>query len=172
MPPKSTALAVREIELTEHGAIPSDAIRDAVRNGTKLHIDLDDDDIAAAMLERKLSATSVDQLTTSSELDKIEDVYGTAVKVYGIGFRNSDEQYASQPGSLGVYVVLNVATLGGETKTVATGATDVVVTCSKILELSKLDTWWIIAPSTKETRGGFKPINMSPASVTDSGEPF
>lgn len=172
---KSKAMAVREVELTTHGTIPTDAIRDAVLNGTKLHVLVDDGDIAAAMLERKLGATSVDQLGSSAELDDINDIYGKPVKVVGVGFRNSDDQYAEAQGSLGVYVVLNVATLSGELSTVGTGALDVLVTATKIVELDQLGKhWWIIDKATKKTKAGFNPVNMTLAKVTDdgNGEPF
>lgn len=150
-------------------------MRDALTNHTKLRVVLDDADIAAAMLERKLSAETMEEMDSSGELDDIERIYKVPVRVLGIGFRNSDEQYAKGEGSLGIYAVLNVATTSGEMLTVATGATDVVVTASKILEKDWLGKgWWVIAPSAKETRGGFRPINMTPAKVeeTQGGAPF
>lgn len=169
---KSKAVEVRTVDLTEAGTIPSDAIRDAVKNGTKLRVNLNDADIAAAMLERKLSATTIEQMQSGGELDDIDQIYGKAVKVVGAGFRNSDDQYATGEGSLGVYAVLNVATLEGELLTVGTGALDVLVSTCKVLENDWLGTWWIIGPAAKPTARGFTPINMTPASVDDGGEPF
>lgn len=154
------------------GILPASAIRDAVKNGTKLRVNLDNADIAAAMLDRKLSATTIEELDSSGELDDIDDIYGQAVQVNGVGFRNSDEAYASGAGSLGVYVVLSVVTLAGEMLTVATGAVDVVVTACKIAELDKLGTWWIIAKSERETAAGYKPVNMTPAKVNADGAAF
>lgn len=172
MPSKSKAVAVRTVDLTAQGTIPADAIRSAVRDGTKLRVNLDNADIALAMLERKLSATSVEQLTSSGELDDLAAIDGKAVKVVGVGFRNSDDAYAEGEGSLGVYVVLQVATLEGELLAVGTGALDVVVTACKLVELDKLGSWWIIGKSDKATAAGYRPINMTPASVTDDGLPF
>jgi hypothetical protein len=171
----STAIAVRNIELVpgKGGAIiPVDDLRAALKGEAKLRIDLDDADIAAAMLERKLSATDVSGLASSGELDEIKAVCGQPVCVMGAGFRNSDDQYADEGGSLGIYVVLNIVTTSGETLTVGTGGGDVVVTVNKILELDLLGTWWIIAPSAKETKRGFRPLNMTPAKVNDGGVPF
>lgn len=169
---KGTDVVVRDVELTPAGTLPAAAILDAVRNGTKLRVSLDNADIAAAMLERKLSATSIEELDSSGELDAFNDILGTAVRVNGVGFRNSDDAYAKSEGSLGVYVVLNVATLSGEVLTVATGATDVIVTACKIVELDKLGTWWVISKSDRETAAGYKPVNMVPAKTNTEGVPF
>jgi hypothetical protein len=171
---KSNTPAVREVDLTMRGALPSEAIAEAVKSGTKLRVNIDKADISAAMLARKLGATSIDELDASGELDNIEQVYGRAVCVLGVGFRNSDDQYAKGEGSLGVYTVLNVATTDGEYLTVGTGALDVVVTACKLLELDALGTWWIIAPAEKATDAGYTPLNMRRAAqpAGSNAEPF
>lgn len=169
---KSKAVEVRTVELTPAGTIPADAIREAVKTGSKIRLDLDKSDIAAAMLERKLSATSVEGLGSSGELDEIDAIFGQAVQVNGAGFRNSDDQYLKGEGSLGIYTVLNVVTLSGEMLTVGTGALDVVVTACKILELDLLGSYWVIAPAKKETEAGYTPLNMTPATTDKAGEPF
>lgn len=175
MPGKAVEAKPAEVELLPSGAVPVSALRDALTNHTKLRVVLDDSDIAAAMLERKLSAETMEDMDSSGELDDIESIYSAPVRVIGVGFRNSDEQYLKGEGSLGIFAVLNLVTTQGETLTVGSGATDVVVTASKILEKDWLGKgWWVIAPASKETRAGFRPINMTPAKVTEtqSGVPF
>lgn len=174
MEDKSKEIAVRDVELLPNGALPPAAILEAVKTKTKIRLVLDDADIAAAMLERKLNATSVEEMA-ASDLDDIEKIYSVPFRVVGVGFRNSDEQYAKGEGSLGVWVVLNIATTMGESLTIGTGALDIVVTASKIIERDWLGKgWWVITQSAKETGAGYRPLNMSPAKVdeTQAGAPF
>lgn len=171
--PSKNLPAVRDIALTPAGTITADDLRAAIRNGEKLHLNLDDADVAAAILERKLGAESIEELDTSAELDDDALIYGKPVRVIGAGFRNQDEQYAKQAGSLGIYVIVNVVTEHGETFTVGTGALDVVVTVNKLLELDRLGKdWWVIAPADKDTKAGFRPINMTRATADSTGKPF
>lgn len=165
---KGTEIAVRDVELLANGALPPAAILEAVKTMTKLHLVIDNAEIAAAMLAQKLNANTMEEMG-ASDLDDIEKVYSVPFQVLGVGFRNSDEQYAKGEGSLGVWTVLNIVTTMGESLTIGTGALDVVVTASKILEKDWLGKgWWTIAPAGKETGAGYRPLNMSPAKVTET----
>lgn len=170
MPASKNTPAVRDVELSPAGLIPTSVLAEAIQSGTKLHVALDNEQIAAAMLARKLNATTVEELGSSAELDKIETVYGRPVRIMGVGFRNSDESLDSP---LGIYVVLNLVTAEGENITTSTGALDVLVTAAKVAELDQLGKhWWVIAPAAKKTGAGFTPLNITLAAQDSAGEPF
>lgn len=170
MPAAKNLPAVREVELTPAGIVPSSVLLEAITSGQKVHVALDNEQIAAAMLARKLGATTVEELGGTGDLDDVESIYGRPIKVMGVGVRNSDEQYE---GKLGIYVVLNVVTAEGETLAVSSGATDVVCTSIKVAELDRLGKdWWTIAPASGKTAAGFTPVNMTLATADGSGEPF
>lgn len=121
---------------------------------------LDDPQAAQeAIVERILSATSVDDVLGGSELTDSETLFNTAIVVHGVKWNRSDFEE-----SAGAYAVVEANRCDtGEKCDFSTGASNVMAQLFKLGELDAFPITVILREADRPSKAGYKPQWLEPA---------
>jgi hypothetical protein len=132
------------------------------------------------MLERYLTAGSIEEL--DAQIDALlwplqgdankgmPSLLGTPLRVWGVGWRNSDENFRT-PGGIWIYAVMDTELENGKRGPVSTGGDMVLAYLARRWAEGAFPVDIAITKAEKETKSGWLPLNVHHADFT-SEEPF
>ena len=162
---KAAPKAIEEAAYVIEGIPTVEQFTTALKENAKLYVEGEGEtgSFLAETIER--AETGQDVFGGGGELLKVKEHLGEVFNVLGIdAVRNSD---FNEEGGMGVYLIISAVDANGELVKIGVGQTDPM---GKLVKLNELEAFpWRVSfeTSKKETRRGFKPINLVSCQALD-----
>lgn len=114
----------------------------------------DPEEVQRAILNRILTATSLDEVLGRQQIDHARDVLGVPLRVLGVRWMRSDFE-----GSVGTYAVIDVVRGDtGEHTAVTCGAAGVMGQLYKVAQFKAFPVDVVLTESDRPTANGYRPM--------------